>query len=166
MFKETEGKYCFLPSAILLSLAAFTVTWPSFSWQSGNSLQEAPPVEAVYTVSSALLGKSCCAGGSSQHPRGWVTHPFPAPRLGTGCCGFWVQHMLLAPVTYWLQIVISLTTAGKGQKGTEHKTFVSWLRTEKKLHPYTTSEKLCLFPSLSSSSLPALDSIMVNTSIF
>lgn len=64
---------------------------------------------------------------------------------------------------YWLQITVSLTTAGKGRKGKEHKTFASWLQTKKKLHPYLTSEKLCLFSSLSYSPKSHLNSSMVST---
>lgn len=72
----------------------------------------------------------------------------------------------LSSVMYRLQITIRLTTAGKGREGTEHKTFVSWLRTEKRLRPYTTSAKLCLFLYLSDFPQPALNSIVVNTLIF
>ena len=116
----------------------FTVMCPSFSQRDGNSLLDAPLVEAVDTG----LPELCCAGGSSRCPRGQVTHLCPAPHLGMSCCGFWVRHVLPAPVTCWLWAATSWTTAGKRREGTGHKMFVSSLQTGKKLYPYTTSEKL------------------------
>lgn len=93
--------------------------------------------------------------------------PILPPQLGTGCraSGFSTRShsSLLTPVMYWLQITVSLTTAGKGRKGNKHKTFDSWSQTKKKLHHYMTSKKLCLFPFLPYSPKSDLDFNMVNT---
>lgn len=146
----------------------FTVKCLGFSQWNGNSLPEAPPVEPVGTVLPGLRTSGEVQLCWRQQPvfQG-LSHlspscPTPGYRL------LWLLGLThgLSSVMYWLQITISLTTAGKGREGTEHRTFVSWLRTEKRLPPYTTSDKLCLFLYLSYSPQPALNSIVVNTLIF
>lgn len=139
---------------------------PAFCAEVSSLQEEALPADA-----DTVLPHMCTARAVPL-PCRWTVpcepgHPPPSCPM-PGDTLLW----LLAPARCVSACAILITDSHQlnhcreSREGTEHEVLVSGLQTGKKFHPDKTSEKLCLLPSLSCSSQPASDSVMVDTLIF